>query len=111
MGIIVGQNVTWGDALVRGDSATLGSVYAADAALMTSEGDVTGRPAIQHWLLQHRAALADSVHATGTITDQLDVAGDRAYEAGTLTYTLVSRRQPGPARQLKVLHDLLAAKP
>ena len=90
MGVIVAANVTWADALVRGDSATLRSIYAPDAVLMTSDGDLKGGDAIVSRLLATRRAIRDSIHATATRTDQLDVAGDRAYEAGTITYTVVS---------------------
>ncbi|HKP28135.1 MAG TPA: nuclear transport factor 2 family protein [Gemmatimonadales bacterium] len=90
MGAIVATNVTWGDALVRGDSAMLRSVYTAEAVLRTPEGDVQGGDAIVARLLANRRAIRDSVHATATNTDRLDVAGDRAYEAGTITYTVVS---------------------
>lgn len=83
-------NVTWGDALVRGDSATLRSVYAPDAVLRTPEEDVSGGDAIVARLLAARRTIRDSVHATATNTDRLDVAGDRAYEAGTITYTVVT---------------------
>jgi len=91
MGAIVATNVTWGDALVRGDSAMLRSIYASDAVLMTPEGDVTGGDAIVARILATRRAVRDSVHATATSTDRLDVAGDRAYEAGTIIYTVVSK--------------------
>src|SRR5262245_3181982 len=100
MGAIVGANVTWGDALVRGDSAVLGSIYQEQSSLMTQTGDVIGRPAIVRVLLASRKPQGDSLHATATSTDQLDVAGDKAYEAGTLTYTMLSRS--GKARDVKV---------
>lgn len=90
MGAIVGVNVLWGDALVRGDSGALASVYTEDAQLMNRAGDVTGKTAIVAALLSGRRVAGDSIHGTAAATDQLDVAGDRAYEAGTLTYTLVS---------------------
>lgn len=90
MGAIVANNVTWGDALVRGDSSALSSVYADDAVLMLREGDVTGKDAIVTSLMSARRSGRDSIHGTATSTDQLDVAGDRAYEAGTLTYTVAS---------------------
>jgi ketosteroid isomerase-like protein len=99
MGVIVATNVTWGDALVRGDSATLRSVYTADAVLMTSDGDVTGPDAIVSRLLATRRAIKDSVHGTAINTDRLDVAGDKAYEAGTMTYVVLSRGKP---REVKV---------
>jgi len=92
MGAIVSANVRWGDALVRGDSATLGALYTDSAAFMTAGGDVTGRAAIVIALMGARGVGRDSLHGTATATDQLDVAGDRAYEAGTLTYTYASSR-------------------
>lgn len=90
MGAIVGMNVLWGDALVRGDSAALASAYTEDAVLMNRAGDVSGKAAIVATLLSGRRVAGDTIYGTATDTDQLDVAGDRAYEAGTLTYTLVS---------------------
>jgi ketosteroid isomerase-like protein len=90
MGEIVANNVLWGDALVRGDSTRLASLYTDDAALMGRPGDVTGKSAIVTTLMSGRRVDGDSIHGTATSTDQLDVAGDRAYEAGTITYTLVS---------------------
>ena len=90
MGAIVATNVTWADALVRGDSTALRSVYLPDAVLMTSEGDVKGADAIVSRLLATRRAIKDSIHGTATSTDRLDVAGDRAYEAGTISYTVVT---------------------
>lgn len=100
MGSIVAVNVSWGDALVRGDSAALASLYTDDAVLMTTAGDVTGKPAIVAALMAARRPGGDSIHATATSSDQLDVAGDRAYEAGTLSYTVVS--PSGTPREVKV---------
>ena len=100
MGAIVGMNVAWGDALVRGDRATLASALLHDAVLMTATGDVTGRDSIVAALMSARRPAGDSIHATAAATDQLDVAGDRAYEAGTLTYTVISR--PGTTAQVTV---------
>lgn len=100
MGAIVMANVTWGDALVRGDSVTLASLYHEQAAFMTPTGDVLGKTPIVRLLLAARRPQGDSLHATATDTDQLDVAGDRAYEAGTLRYTLLDRS--GKSRELKV---------
>lgn len=94
MGAVVAANVRWGDALVRGDSAVLASLYHEHAAVMTPSGDVVGRPAIVRLLLASRRPEGDSLHGTATSTDQLDVASDRAYEAGTLTYTLVRGGKP-----------------
>jgi ketosteroid isomerase-like protein len=104
MGAIVAANVAWGDAYVRGDGAGLASLYAEDARLMTEAGDVTGPSAIREWLLSRRAG-ADSVRGTATTTDQLDVAGDRAYEAGTLTYSLVAGTPAGSTRELRVRYS------
>lgn len=100
MGAIVGVNVLWGDALVRGDSAALASVYADDAVLMTTSGDVMGKALIVAALLSGRRLAGDSIHGTSAASDQLDVAGDRAYEAGTLTYVIVS--PGGKTREVKV---------
>jgi ketosteroid isomerase-like protein len=100
MGAIVANNVAWGDALVRGDSSVLSSIYADDAVLMLREGDVTGQGAIVTTLMSARRSGGDSIHGTATSTDQLDVAGDRAYEAGTLTYTLISAG--GTTRKVRV---------
>jgi len=102
MGALVAANVAWADAYVRGDSATLAAAYTDDAALMTDNGDVTGRLAIRDWLLAHRAAGPDTVIGTSTATDQLDVAGDRAYEAGTLVWTVAPRTAPTRAREVRV---------
>lgn len=102
MGALVAANVGWGDAYVRGDSAALAAAYAGDGVLMTDAGDVTGGPAIRDWLLARRAASRDSVIGTSTATDQLDVAGDRAYEAGTLAWTVAPRRAPERAREVRV---------
>lgn len=102
MGPIVGANVAWGDALVRGDGAVLAAAYTPDAVYMIDSGDVSGPEAIRDWLLEHRARLPDSIHATNTRTNQLDVAGERAYEAGTLTYTLISRSAPETRREVTV---------
>ena len=100
MGVIVATNVSWGDALVRGDSATLTSLYASDAVLMTPAGDVTGSAAIVSRLMKARRLAGDSIQGTAAVTDQLDVAGDRAYEAGTLEYTVMSPQ--GSTRSVKV---------
>lgn len=92
MAAVIALNVTWGDALVRGDTALLGSLYTDDAVLMTLDGDVTGRAAILTRLASGRKSRSDTLHATAAATDQLDVARDKAYEAGSLTYTMASPR-------------------
>ena len=94
MGAIVVANVTWGDAIVRTDSATLTGLYAPDAVLMAADGDVKGSAAIVARLLAERRSIRDSLHATATSTDRLDVTVDRAYEAGTLKYTLLRGGTP-----------------
>lgn len=94
MGAILAANVQWGDAFVRTDSATLEALYAPDAVLMMPDGDVKGGQAIIARLLAGRRAIRDSLHATATTTDRLDVTDDRAYEAGTLTYTLLRGGRP-----------------
>lgn len=96
MSAITGANVAWGDALVRGDSAALASLYMDDAVLMTPTGDLAGKGAILSALLSNRRTGRDSIHGTTTATDHLDVAGDRAYEAGTLTYSMAG---PGSAKR------------
>ena len=100
MGAIVGVNVLWGDALVRGDSAALASAYTEDAVLMTPNGDVTGKALVVARLLSGRRPAGDSIHGTRAASDQVDVAGDRAYEAGTLTYVIVS--PGGKTREVNV---------
>lgn len=100
MSAIIGANVVWGDALVRGDTAALASLYLDDAVLMAPQGDLAGKGAIVPALLSRRRIGRDTLHATSTATDQLDVAGDKAYEAGTLIYTLVS--PGGVRREVKV---------
>jgi ketosteroid isomerase-like protein len=100
MSAITGANVVWGDALVRGDTAALASLYADDAVLMAPEGDLAGKSAIIPALLSGRRVGRDTLHATSTESDYLDVAGDKAYETGTLTYTMVSPR--GARREVKV---------
>lgn len=101
MGAIVGVNVAWGNLLVTGDLPGLAGLYVEDAVLMTPEGDVAGRDAIRAWFEAERAR-RDSIHATATDTDELDVAGERAYEAGTLTYTVAPRARPTETRHVRV---------
>ena len=99
MGAIVAANVAWGDALVRGDSLRLMNAYTSGAVLLTDSGDVSSPARIRDWLLARRAALQDSLHGTRTNTDHLEVATDRAYEAGTLAYILIRRDHPGQRRE------------
>jgi len=95
LGAFIGQNVMWGDRHSRGDARALAAMYTEDAVLMTPEGDVVGRGAILDHFERLFAARADSIFATNTETESLDMAGDRAYEAGTITFT-VGPRGPGP---------------
>lgn len=99
MGPVVGVNVVWGDRYARGDAAGLASLYAEDAVVMTSAGDVVGRQAIQEHFARLFRARPDSVLATSSSTEVLDVAGPRAYEAGTLEFTLGPRVGRGPVTQ------------
>lgn len=75
-------------------------MYTEDAVLMAAEGDVVGREAILRHFQQAFAVRTDSTFATNTETESLDVAGDRAYEAGTITFT-VGPRGPGPGMPRK----------
>lgn len=102
MGVVVGMNVTWGDAYVRGDAAGVARIYTDDAVLMTPRGDVTGREAIATWFTELFAARSDTILATNTRTESLDVAGDRAYEAGTFELTLAPRDRPDAARIVRI---------
>lgn len=99
MSAIVAANVAWGDALVRGDSLTLMQAYTSGAVLLTDSGDVSSPAGVRDWLLARRAALKDSLYGTRTNTDHLEVARDRAYEAGTLAYILIPRDNPGQRRE------------
>ena len=96
MGAIVAMNVTWGDYHARGDAAGISALYTDDAVLMTSTGtDVVGQAPIREYFAHLFATRPDSILATNSATETLDVAGDRAYEAGTVTFTLQAR--PGGA--------------
>lgn len=101
LGAFVGQNVMWGDRHSRGDAAGLAGMYTADAVLMTADGDVVGREAIRAHFERLFATRSDSIFATNTETESLDVAGDRAYEVGTITFT-VGPRGPGPGTPRRV---------
>lgn len=96
MGQIIGANVRWGDFHSRGDAAGLASLYTTDAVLMTARGDVKGRPAIQQYFDQLIRERPDSILRTNTATETVDVAGNRAYEVGTIIFTVAPRRG-GPA--------------
>lgn len=102
MGAIVGMNVAWGDYHSRGDAAGLASLYAENAVLMTPQGDVTGKAAIRQHFERLFQLRTDSILATNTATETLDVAGNRAYEAGTVIFTLGPRSGPGGSREHKV---------
>jgi len=97
VGALVGLNVAWADRYRAGDLAALAAMLAPDAVWMTPVGDVTGRDAIRRHLAAELAARPDSILATNTATESVDVAGDRAYEAGTVTYPL-RPRAGGPTR-------------
>jgi uncharacterized protein (TIGR02246 family) len=101
LGAFIGQNVMWGDRHSRGNAAALAAMYTEDAVLMTGAGDVVGREAILKHFQQAFATRADSIFATSTETESLDLAGDRAYEAGTITFT-VGPRGAGPGTPRKV---------
>lgn len=99
MGPVIGANVAWGDRYGRGDAAGLAALYTEDAVLMTPAGDVVGRLAIQEHFGQLFRTRPDSVLATSSSTEVLDVAGPRAYEAGTLEITVGPRAGVGPVTQ------------
>ncbi|MGH7322208.1 MAG: YybH family protein [Candidatus Rokuibacteriota bacterium] len=99
MAAIVGVNVTWGDHYNRGDAAALTAMDAPDAVVMMREGDATGTEAIRRHFERLFTTRRDTVLASNVSTEALDVAADRAYEAGTVTYSLASRRNPGATRR------------
>lgn len=101
LGAFIGQNVMWGDRHSRGSAQALAAMYTEDAVLMTPNGDVVGRDAILAHFERLFAARTDSIFATNTETEWLDVAGDRAYEAGSITFT-VGPRGPGPGTPRRV---------
>jgi uncharacterized protein (TIGR02246 family) len=101
LGAFIGQNVMWGDRHSRGDAAGLTAMYTDDAVVMALEGDVVGRDAIRQHFERLFANRSDSIFATNTETEWLDVAGDRAYEAGSITFT-VGPRGPGPGMPRRV---------
>ena len=93
MGAIVGANVAWGDYHSRDDAGRIAALYTDDAVLMTAPGhDVVGRGAIREYFQHLFATRPDSILATNSVTETVDVAGDRAYEAGTVTFTLRAKR-------------------
>jgi uncharacterized protein (TIGR02246 family) len=96
MGNIVGVNVAWGDFYGRGDAAGIASLYTDDAILMEPSGDVKGRTAIQQHFARLFRERPDSIVRINTASETVDVAGNRAYEAGTIIFT-VAPRTGGPA--------------
>jgi len=94
IGVVVGINVQWGEKFNRGDAAGLAAFYALDAVLMTPGGDVRGSEAIQAHFRRLFAERRDTVLQSTMDTETLDVAGDRAYEAGTISYRLRPRGNP-----------------
>lgn len=97
MGSIVGMNVLWGDLHARGDARGIAALYTGDAVLMTPSGDVKGQAAIEAWFGRLFRERPDSILRTNTASESIDLAGDRAYEVGTIIYT-VAPRIGGPAR-------------
>ncbi len=103
MGAVVAMNVSWGDWFSQGRADALAGMYTDDAVLMTPAGDVVGAEAIGQYLARVIAERPDSILATDTATETMDVAGDRAYEAGTVRYTLVPRRDPSATPRQEVV--------
>lgn len=103
MGEIVATNVSWADLYSRGNAEQVALFYTEDAVLMTPQGDLTGATAIGDHFRALFAARADTILATNTVTEALDVAGDRAYETGTVTRTMRPRADSGaPSREVRV---------
>ncbi|TFH66193.1 MAG: DUF4440 domain-containing protein [Gemmatimonadales bacterium] len=103
MGEIIATNVSWGDLYSRGNAEQVALFYTEDAVLMTPQGDLTGVAAIADHFRALFATRGDTILATTTVTEALDVAGDRAYETGTVTRTLRTRTDSGtPAREVHV---------
>lgn len=101
MGNIVGVNVAWGDFYSRGDAAGIASLYTEDAVLMDPAGDVRGRPAILEHFTRLFRERPDSIIRINTASETVDVAGNRAYEAGTIVLTVAPRRG-GPSQDRAV---------
>jgi uncharacterized protein (TIGR02246 family) len=103
MGAMVATNVTWGDLHSRGDASGLAALYTEDAVLMRAGDDVVGRAAILKHFQGVVRTRPDSILATSTATETIDVAGDRAYEAGTVIYTVRPRADPTAApREIQI---------
>jgi uncharacterized protein (TIGR02246 family) len=100
MGVLVALNASWGDAYTRGDAPGMASFYTGDAVLMAPEGDVAGREAIREFFAARFAARTDTVLGIATHTTEIDMAGDRAWEAGSITWTLAPRGRPDEARTI-----------
>ena len=103
MGEIVAANVWWADLYSRGNAEQVALFYTEDAVIMTPQGDLTGAAAIADHFRALFATRPDTILATKTVTEALDVAGDRAYESGTVTRTLRPRADSGaPSREVHV---------
>lgn len=103
MGTIVATNVSWADLFSQGRADALQGFYTKDAVLMTPQGDLAGAAAIGEHFRVLFAAQTDSILATHTVTETLDVAGDMAYEAGTVTRTVRDRADTlAPSREQRV---------
>jgi len=86
MGALVGTNVLWGEYYNTGNATALIGLYLDDAVVMQPSGDLVGREAILAYYRQLFESRTDSIVSSSVDTEALDVAGDRAYEAGTISY-------------------------
>lgn len=98
LGTLLALHATWGDAFTRGDQIAVTRLYAPDAVLMLPSGDVIGHRGISEYFADIFDGRRDTVLAINTSSEALDMAGDRAYEAGTITYTVAPRARPTESR-------------